>query len=70
MWVKVSDLDRISRLADEKKLRPVVGRVAKLRDLQQIRDTCTAIKLGKGGVGKFVIKIDRDFICNVGPFRQ
>lgn len=57
-WVKVSDLDRISRLAEEKKIRPVVGRVAKLRDLQEIRDACTAIKSGKGGVGKFVIEID------------
>ncbi len=54
----VSDLDRISKLAEEKKIRPVVGRVAKLSDLQGIRDVCTAIKSGKGGVGKFVIEID------------
>ena len=58
MWVKVSDLDRITRLAEEKRFRPVVGRVAKVGDLQEIRDACTAIKSGKGGVGKFAIEMD------------
>lgn len=52
MWVKVSDLDRITRLAEEKRFRPVVGRVAKVGDLQEIRDACTVIKSGKGGSGK------------------
>ncbi len=58
MWLKVSDLDRITRLAEEKRFRPVVGRVAKVGDLQEIRDACTAIKSGKGGVGKFAIEMD------------
>ncbi len=56
--LKISDLDRISKLAEGKKIRAVVGRVAKSGDLQTIRDACTAIKSGKGSVGKFVIEID------------
>ena len=58
MSLKVSDLDRISKLAEDQKVHAVVGRVTKLGDLQTIRDACTAIKSGKGGVGKFVIEID------------
>ena len=53
----VGDLDRISQLIEEGKIRAVVGCVVKLSELQEIRDACTAIKAGRGGVGKFVVDV-------------
>ena len=59
MELNVGDLDRVSQLVEEGKIRAIVGRTAKLSELQEIRDACTAIKAGKGGVGKFVVDVQR-----------
>lgn len=50
-------LGEIGRWVEEKKLRPVVGKVVSFNDLKAIRDGCTEIYNGTGGVGKFVIQI-------------
>lgn len=52
--------ERLARLAgwmEEGKLRPVVGRTAKLEDLKAVIEGCQEVQSGKGGVGKFVIKM-------------
>lgn len=57
MQPKASDLARLSQWIDQGMLRPVVGRVAKLDDLQEVRDGCQEVYSGKGGIGKFVIEV-------------
>jgi len=52
-----SDLRRISEWVAEKKLKPVVGRVAKLEDISEIKAICEQLYTGKGASGKFVIEI-------------
>lgn len=52
---KLEDLDR---WVAEGKLKTLVGRTAKLGDLEEVRRGCQAILDGKGGVGKFVIEIE------------
>ena len=52
------DLEKIARWVDEGKYRAVVGRVAKLSQLEEVKDACDVIYSAKGGVGKFVIEID------------
>jgi len=52
------DLAVLAKLVDEGKLRPVVGRTAKLSDIEGVRSGCQQIYDGKGGIGKFVIEID------------
>ena len=55
-----ADLDDLARLVEEGKLRPVVGRTAKLSELETIRKACGDIFKGKGGLGKFVIEMDSE----------
>lgn len=40
------------------KIKPVVGRTAKISDIDAVRKGCQEVYDGKGGVGKFVIEID------------
>jgi NADPH:quinone reductase-like Zn-dependent oxidoreductase len=53
-----ADLDRLCVWLKEGKIRPVVGRVHKLSDLEAVREACCEIQSGKGSTGKFVIEID------------
>lgn len=57
MQPKASDLARLSQWIDKGMLKPVVGRVAKFDNLQEIRDGCQEVYTGKGGIGKFVIEV-------------
>ncbi|KAF8545150.1 chaperonin 10-like protein [Trichophaea hybrida] len=56
--MSIEDLEKIAQWADEGKYRAVVGRVAKLNQLEEVKDACNMIYSAKGGVGKFVIEID------------
>lgn len=51
-------LERMGEWVEEGKLRPVVGRRARLGDIEEVREGCQQIFEGKGGVGKFVIEVD------------
>jgi NADPH:quinone reductase-like Zn-dependent oxidoreductase len=51
-------LERMVEWVEEGKLRPVVGRRARLGDIEGVREGCQQIFEGKGGVGKFVIEVD------------
>lgn len=51
-------LDQLREWFDAGKLRPVVGRVAKLDDLDKVRAGCQEVLDGKGSIGKFVIEIE------------
>ncbi|KIK03792.1 hypothetical protein K443DRAFT_676454 [Laccaria amethystina LaAM-08-1] len=57
--VDTSGVAQVSQLAEEGKVKAVVGRTADLDDLQGIRDACTEIKAGKGGLGKFVVVMSK-----------
>jgi len=52
------DLERVAEWVDEGKVKPVVGRKAKLEDVDAVRAGCQEVLDAKGGVGKFVIDID------------
>ena len=52
------DLQRLSGWVEEGKVRPVVGEIVKLRDIEAVRKGCQQILDGKGGIGKFVVEID------------
>jgi hypothetical protein len=39
-------------------LKPIVGSVVKLSDIEGVRKGCQQLLDGKGGVGKFVVEID------------
>jgi NADPH:quinone reductase-like Zn-dependent oxidoreductase len=52
------DLERLTGWVEEGSLRPVVGEMAGLSDIEGVRRGCGRILDGKGGVGKFVIEID------------
>jgi NADPH:quinone reductase-like Zn-dependent oxidoreductase len=58
MKPSAKDLKRMTEWIDRGKLKPVVGRVAELDNLQEVRDGCQEVFSHKGGVGKFVIQID------------
>jgi len=51
-------LERMAKWVEDGKLRPVVGRTAKLGDIEEVRKGCQQIYDGKGGLGKFVIEVD------------
>jgi NADPH:quinone reductase-like Zn-dependent oxidoreductase len=55
-----SELERIKEWVEEGKIKPVVGKVLKFENLEGIKEECTRIKKGKGGVGKVVINIIAD----------
>jgi hypothetical protein len=42
---------------EDGKLRPIVGKSVKLEDIRAIREACTQVSSGKGGIGKMVIEI-------------
>lgn len=50
-------LELLAGWVAEGKIRPLVGRTARLEDLQQVRAGCEEVYKGKGGVGKFVVEI-------------
>lgn len=52
-----NDMERLAKWIEEGKVRAVVGRMAKLSDLQDVKNGCEQIVSRKGGVGKFVIEI-------------
>lgn len=51
------ELGEVARCVEEGKLRPVVGSVVKLRDMEAVREACGMVYKGKGGVGKAVIEV-------------
>ncbi|ETN40199.1 uncharacterized protein HMPREF1541_04475 [Cyphellophora europaea CBS 101466] len=51
------DLRTLSGYVAEGKLRPVVGRRVDLRDLEGVREACSTVYGGKGGVGKVVVNV-------------
>ncbi len=55
--VKTEDLEEMSKFVAEGKVKPVVGKVAKLDDLQAVKEGCHDIYEGHGGIGKFVIEL-------------
>ena len=52
-----SDLEKIEELMQQGKIKAVVGKVADLEDLESVRKGCWEVYRGKGGLGRFVIKI-------------
>jgi hypothetical protein len=52
------DLEFLTGLVDQGKLKPIIGRQATLSDIAGIRKGCQEIFDKKGGIGKFVINID------------
>ena len=52
------DLERLSGWVEEGKVKPIVGSVSKLSDIEGVRKGCQQLLDGKGGVGKFVVEID------------
>lgn len=57
MESKTSDLNRLAQWVDDGKIKPVIGKHAKLSDLEGVREGCQEVYDGKGGIGKFVIDI-------------
>jgi len=55
-----TDLERIKEWVEEGKVKAVVGKVLKFTNLEGMKDECTRIMNGKGGVGKVVIEIIAD----------
>ena len=47
----------IAKWVDEGKLKPVVGKTVKLEDIEALREVCTRIARGKGGLGKTVVVV-------------
>ena len=56
--VTTEDLNKMSTFVAEGKVKPVIGKVAKLDDLTAVREGCNEIYKAHGGIGKFVIEID------------
>jgi NADPH:quinone reductase-like Zn-dependent oxidoreductase len=50
-------LNKFATWVKEGKVTPVVGRTAKLSDVDAVRKGCKEVYDGKGGIGKFVIEI-------------
>ena len=53
-----ADMQALTEMVQREQVKAVVGRMAKLDDLEDVRDGCMDIFQGKGGVGKFVIMMD------------
>lgn len=49
------DMESVSQLVESGMVKAVVGKTARLDDLEEIRSTSLGILKGKGGIGKFVI---------------
>lgn len=52
------DMAKITTWIEEGKLKPIVGRTARLSDIKEVRAGCQQILEAKGGVGKFVVEIE------------
>lgn len=52
------DLDGISRLVEEGKLKAVVGSTKTLKDIEGVKAACMGIFKGTGQLGKFIITMD------------
>ena len=52
------DLDKLTKWVEEGKVRPVVGRMIKLNDMDMVKAAFLEIKSGRGSIGKSVIEID------------
>jgi hypothetical protein len=57
MHPDAEDLNKLATWVAEGKITPVVGRTAKLSDIDGVRKGCQEVFDGKGGVGKFVIEV-------------
>jgi NADPH:quinone reductase-like Zn-dependent oxidoreductase len=47
----------IARWVEEGKIKPVIGKTVKLGDIEALREACTQISSGKGGLAKTVVLI-------------
>lgn len=54
------DMHALTELVAAGKVRAVVGKTASLDHLEEIRETCMGMHKGKGGIGKFVITMDKE----------
>jgi NADPH:quinone reductase-like Zn-dependent oxidoreductase len=52
-------LNQYSRYIKDGQIKPLVGKVASLHDLEAVQSGCQEIFDGKGGLGKFVIKVSQ-----------
>jgi NADPH:quinone reductase-like Zn-dependent oxidoreductase len=59
LWMKPDreGLEDLAGWVDSGKVKPVVGRTARLEDLKDVIEGCEEVLRGKGGLGKFVIEI-------------
>jgi NADPH:quinone reductase-like Zn-dependent oxidoreductase len=57
MHPDAEDLNKMAAWVEEGKITPLVGRTAKLSDIDGVRKGCQEVFDGKGGVGKFVIEV-------------
>lgn len=57
MDITPEDLDRLRSWIDEGKVRPVVGKIVRLDDLEAVREGCNEVYKSHGGIGKTVIQI-------------
>ncbi|KAL5352258.1 hypothetical protein ACLOAV_002205 [Pseudogymnoascus australis] len=59
LWMNpdAKGLDELGRWVVEGKLQPLVGRTAKLEDLEAVKSGYNEVYQAKGGVGKFVVEI-------------
>lgn len=51
------DLQRIVTWVEEGKLKPVVGQILKLEDIEGLKAVYARLATGKGGIGKVVVQI-------------
>lgn len=51
------DMQKLNEMVQTGVLKPVVGKTANLNEIETIRDSCTAMLQGKGGIGKFVVSM-------------
>lgn len=52
-----SELDILRGYVEEKKIRPVVGSITDLKDIEKVKEVCQQVYAGKGGVGKAVFRV-------------
>lgn len=52
-----AELAELATYVEEGKVRPVVGSRVNLRDIDKVREACSVVFKGKGGIGKTVIDI-------------
>ncbi len=53
-----SELESLTEWIEEGKVKIIVGRIAKLEDIEEVRGGCQQILDKKGGVGKFVVNME------------